>query len=84
MSVPDPGVSPRRCPVCAAQLKVLKKASLTIDVCDEHGVWLDRGELEALMKRGQLGRKARRRIEEAARREEQQRTGGLLAILSLL
>jgi len=64
-------------------MKLIQKASLPIDVCDEHGVWLDKGELEALMKRGQLGIKARRRIEEAARREGQL-SGWLLGPLSFL
>jgi Zn-finger nucleic acid-binding protein len=83
MSATEPGVSQHKCPVCAAPMKVIKRVSLQIDVCDEHGVWLDKGELEALIRRGRLGDKARRNIAEAARHEGQL-SGWFLGPLSFL
>ncbi len=33
----------RICPICGS------RESLKIDVCDDHGVWLDTGELETIV-----------------------------------
>ena len=34
------------CPVCQKRLYVKEMHGVVVDVCDEHGIWLDRGELE--------------------------------------
>jgi hypothetical protein len=40
-----------KCPKCGADLKVVTKDSVSVDVCPEDGgVWLDAGELELLRK----------------------------------
>ena len=36
------------CPICNKQMKEEKKDGVTIDICSEHGVWLDKGELHDL------------------------------------
>ncbi len=45
------------CPVCKNKMKPEKIETVWVDVCDEHGIWLDRGEIDELMlnskKRGQ-------------------------------
>lgn len=48
----------RPCPVCGISMEVetwkdLFKATpdVTVDLCEEHGLWLDHGELEALLER---------------------------------
>jgi Zn-finger nucleic acid-binding protein len=33
------------CPVCKESMKEEKHGDVTIDVCDEHGIWLDQKEL---------------------------------------
>ena len=40
---------PRRCPVCNAALVPTKVKAAAVDVCDAHGIWLDHGELEAIL-----------------------------------
>jgi len=35
-------------------LKQLIPQGVEIDICETHGVWLDRGELESLLQRGAL------------------------------
>ncbi len=40
---------PRPCPVCGVELEVLEIKDVEIDVCADHGVWLDNGELERLI-----------------------------------
>lgn len=44
---------PVACPRCGAQMernRYLKDCEVLVDRCDEHGVWLDGGELDALLK----------------------------------
>ena len=60
----------RPCPICGAHMQSVRRAAEVIDVCAEHGVWLDRWELERLV--GGHGVRARRRSDVAevkARRE---------------
>lgn len=37
------------CPVCKQRMKLEKLDAVHVDICEEHGVWLDKGEIEALM-----------------------------------
>ena len=53
----------RHCPICKKKMKVCCREALTVDTCPEHGVWLDSGELEAIVDR--LRRGARINIEHA-------------------
>lgn len=40
------------CPVCTAELRVLDRQGIEIDMCPKcRGVWLDRGELEKIIAR---------------------------------
>ena len=40
----------RPCPVCSRKMVVERKGKVTVDLCPEHGVWLDAGELESICK----------------------------------
>lgn len=57
----------RSCPICKAPMQTKHRDAETIDVCDEHGVWLDRHELERmfLARARRRGRIADRRVREA-------------------
>tara|TARA_B100000579_G_C22504261_1_gene698447 strand:- start:232 stop:624 length:393 start_codon:yes stop_codon:yes gene_type:complete len=37
------------CPICECQMKLEKYEGVVIDWCGEHGVWLDSGELDAIL-----------------------------------
>jgi Zn-finger nucleic acid-binding protein len=37
------------CPVCGAPMTLEQVSGVTIDWCKQHGVWLDSGELEAIL-----------------------------------
>ena len=37
------------CPVCKARMHHEKVEEIWADICKEHGVWLDKGELERIM-----------------------------------
>jgi Zn-finger nucleic acid-binding protein len=38
-----------KCPVCGAAMRTDRRNNVQIDVCDVHGIWLDAGELEAIV-----------------------------------
>ena len=45
-----------KCPKCGMDLQTLHHGKVEVDTCFNcHGVWLDAGELEALMKQGGQG-----------------------------
>ena len=41
----------RACPICGKRMTADKKQGIHIDVCHDHGVWLDKGELAAVIGR---------------------------------
>ena len=77
---PNAGLVPegqRPCPVCRTPMPTEEAYGVTVDVCPEHGIWLDRGKLGSI-ERGverrehRLARVAR---EDADRREMEAATG---------
>lgn len=42
---------PRLCPVCGERMAFFKQFDIVMDVCEDHGVWLDQGELATLLER---------------------------------
>jgi len=55
----------RPCPICAHVMATRKEGAITVDVCEDHGIWLDKGELEAV--RSAARDFQRRRDESSAR-----------------
>jgi Zn-finger nucleic acid-binding protein len=41
----------RPCPICGRAMVVQNDGGIALDVCPRHGIWLDRGELKALLRR---------------------------------
>jgi len=37
------------CPVCGGEMAKERKQDVEIDVCREHGIWLDKGELSRIL-----------------------------------
>ena len=37
------------CPVCKQRMEHAKIEGAWVDVCKDHGVWLDKGEIEAII-----------------------------------
>jgi Zn-finger nucleic acid-binding protein len=56
----------RACPVCGAIMHIERKNKVSIDVCPEHGLWLDKGELDRILRI--KGARSRRRNARAMRR----------------
>jgi hypothetical protein len=40
---------PLPCPVCGDTMEFQQKEGVSIDVCLEHGIWLDAGEIDAIV-----------------------------------
>ena len=41
----------RPCPICRKTMTAERKQGIQVDICHDHGVWLDKGELGALIGR---------------------------------
>lgn len=80
-TVPEGG---RPCPICGATMIVERKEGVQIDVCEAHGIWLDKGELPQLVFRvtGLSRIRQRQALDNARRRRKVQ--GALLGFWSLL
>lgn len=47
----------RKCPICGKCMETLSQHEVTLDLCAEHGVWLDQGELSTILERAYLYRR---------------------------
>ena len=47
----------RECPICGKKMLVEGREGMSVDTCPNHGVWLDSGELEAIVGRIRRGGK---------------------------
>ena len=43
-------VGNRNCVICGGRMRHEFHDGVEVDVCDEHGIWLDRGELAAIIR----------------------------------
>ena len=59
----------RPCPVCQSVMSISRRGKTELDVCEEHGVWLDRGELEDVVRRSRIGEATRVHMAEKRARE---------------
>jgi len=66
-NVPEPNAAmvpegERRCVICGSRMTRQLREGVAVDVCDEHGIWLDKNELpriiERIRERGHEVRKA--------------------------
>lgn len=67
---PEPTHGDKPCPNCGKLMQVDAYFGVEIDVCPDHGVWLDSGELQAITRQLRNGhRKSRREAIQRARRD---------------
>lgn len=74
----------RRCPICQQQMIVDAEYGFAIDVCPEHGIWLDRGELPAIVARIRSGERINRETALRHARRDGKTAGMLFGTWSLL
>jgi len=90
-NTPNPEVAPegeRACPICGYRMLLDRTAGITMDVCEEHGVWLDKGELETIVAKVDelVSTRLRQRQRSAVRRakKEGKMSGALYGFWSFL
>jgi Zn-finger nucleic acid-binding protein len=61
--------APIPCPICREPLSPVRFKGVPIDTCERHGIWLDSGELESILRRRErtITTKARRELDRANR-----------------
>ena len=74
----------RPCPICGQCMRLEAHGSVNVDVCPAHGLWLDNGELGAILSRNTTTRtvSVRRRIQQPKR--DGKVSGALFGVWSLL
>ena len=61
----------RPCPICGSLMQMRPRASINIDICADHGVWLDNGKLESIAENTSVSSRLRyRRDIEKVRSQE--------------
>ncbi|HET6429919.1 MAG TPA: zf-TFIIB domain-containing protein [Phycisphaerae bacterium] len=74
----------RPCPICGRHMDVETFLGVSIDACNDHGVWLDRGELPAMIAKVRAGKRISRTTEIRRARREGKMSGALFGAWSLL
>ena len=73
-----------KCPKCGYEMVLEKYQGVEIEVCNDHGVWLDAGELEAIEKKALRKQKYLDFHEKMAAKREGKIQGMIFGILSFL
>jgi Zn-finger nucleic acid-binding protein len=74
----------RPCPVCKRLMVVERNQGVAVDVCREHGVWFDLGELPTLLARVRAGSRVGLATELAESRKSGKISGILFGLWSLM
>ncbi|TVR43787.1 MAG: hypothetical protein EA402_08745 [Planctomycetota bacterium] len=74
----------RLCPICGKMMIEECRYGVTVDVCADHGIWLDNGELDKILRnrQGRMSATKRRQVRQA--RQEGRREGARFGWWSLL
>jgi len=74
----------RPCPICGRHMQVEQFSGVPIDVCRDHGLWLDVGELPTILAQARSGERRRRLHEIREARQKGKVSGTIFGIWSLL
>jgi Zn-finger nucleic acid-binding protein len=74
----------RECPICKGKMVVEHEYGITVDVCSEHGMWLDRGELAAVATRIRSGERIDRHQAVRRAKKDGKMSGAMFGVWSLL
>jgi Zn-finger nucleic acid-binding protein len=81
-----PGTVP--CPICGLAMHVERKEKVEVDVCAQHGIWLDKGRIEeitkAIERRSRVFAGARERFAVARAKQDGRVQGATFGWLSFL
>lgn len=73
----------RPCPICGEKMSTESRGPATVDVCAQHGMWLDNGELHSILDaaRARTAKQYRSKIDRAER--DGRVSGALLGVWAL-
>lgn len=74
----------RECPICKTRMPTVQQHGVHVDVCDAHGVWLDRRELPAMIARIRAGETISRRQATDTANGDDVLAASMLGVWSLL
>ncbi len=74
----------RPCPICGKKMHIEVQYGIHLDVCSLHGVWLDLGELPAILSNVRTGNRINRQSAIRRARREGKMSGALFGAWSLL
>ncbi len=75
---------PLRCPICSNPMQIERIHQIAVEVCAEHGVWFDRGEVATFERRILAGERLATSEAMAAARKEGKISGWWFGLFSLL
>ncbi|GAG20482.1 unnamed protein product [marine sediment metagenome] len=74
----------RPCPICGEMMQVEVEHGVNIDACDQHGIWLDRDELPAIISKIRSGARLKRQRLVRQARTDGKKSGVIFGVWSLL
>jgi len=77
-------VDQRACPVCDVPLVSTRVKGVTVDACEDHGIWLDNGELEEILSKQRRTMSLTKRNAIKRAKKDGKVSGALFGWLSLL
>jgi Zn-finger nucleic acid-binding protein len=75
---------PLRCPICGDPMQIERIHQIPVDVCPQHGIWFDRGEVAAFERRIKAGERLTTSEAVATARKEGKISGWWFGLFSLL
>lgn len=73
----------RPCPICGEKMTPETMGPATIDVCSQHGMWLDNGELHSILDDARARTNARNRAKLHEAKNDGLTSGALLGVWAL-
>ena len=74
----------RKCPICSEQMHVEVQHGVRIDACEQHGIWLDRGELSNIVSRIRSGQRINRQAAVRKAKRDGKISGAYFGVWSLM
>ena len=74
----------RPCPICGDTMEVTTDFGINMDYCDDHGIWLDAGEMPRMISKLRAGNLVDRRRAVRRARRDGKMAGALFGTWSLM
>jgi len=74
----------RKCPICGKLMVPNEKEGVSVDICEKHGIWLDKKELPRIIYRVKYNERNAHNLETKRAKREYKMHGICLGWLSLL